>query len=406
MDHQATTPPVMRSPRYPEGQRWRGPGLLSVSVVALLALAACSKPEPPPEPIRAVRTMVVGSGQSQLAQELAGEVRARTESRLSFRVGGKLAERPVQLGDVVRKGQVLARLDPQDLKLIEQGALAAVQAAQVQADQAQADLKRFQGLRDQGFVSEAELERRASTAAAARAQLAQAQAQAGVQGRQTTYGQLVADASGVITAVEAEPGAVVSAGAPIVRLAWDGARDIVFSVPEDRVAALRALMGRQGALSVRLWADESRPWKATLREVSAAADPSTRTFQVKADLLTPAGVASPKLGQTGTVVLPGPALAGVVKLPLAALLQQQGRTVVWVLEPGTMQVKLQPVTLAGADGNEVVISGGLQPGQEVVTAGVHVLTAGQIVKRYGVATAAASTPAAAAPGAPASAASR
>jgi len=399
MDLRAAAFPALSTPVSRQGARWRGPAVAATAAAVLVVLTACSKPEPPPEPIRAVKTMVVGTGQSQLAQELAGEVRARTESRLSFRVGGKLVERPVQLGDAVRKGHVLARLDPQDLRLVEQGALAAVQAAQVQADQAQADLKRFQGLRDQGFVSEAELERRTSAAAAARAQLAQAQAQAGVQGRQTTYGQLTADAAGVITAVEAEPGAVVSAGAPIVRLAWDGARDVVFSVPEDRVAAVRALMGRQGALSVRLWADESRPWKATLREVSAAADPATRTFQVKADLLTPAGAASPKLGQTGTVVLPGPALSGIVKLPLAALLQQQGRSVVWVLEPGTMQVKLQPVTLAGADGNDVLVSAGLQPGQEVVTAGVHVLTAGQKVKRYGVATAAA-------PAAPAAAASR
>jgi RND family efflux transporter MFP subunit len=375
-------------------QRWRR-GL--VAMVAVGALVGCSKPEVAPEPVRAVRTMVVAHGVSQGGHELAGEIRARTESRLGFRVAGKLAERPVQLGDVVRKGQVLARLDAQDLQLVEQGAQAAVQAARVQWVQAEADLKRFQGLKDQGFISDAELERRSSAAAAAKAQLAQATAQADVQGRQTSHGVLTADAAGVITAVEAEPGTVVAAGTPVVRLAWDGPRDVVFSVPEDRAAAVRALLGKPGLLTVRLWADEALPLKATVREVAAAADPVTRTFQVKADVQQPPGAAPAKLGQTAVVVLPGAPVTGVIKLPLTAMLQQQGRTVVWVLDPKTSTVRQQPVTVAGAEGNEVLVSAGLSPGLEVVTAGVHVLTPGQTVKRFGAAPAAAATPPAAAP---------
>lgn len=367
-----------------------------VPLAFLGLLVACSKPEAPPEPIRAVRTQVVALGQGQQGQQMAGEVRARTESRLGFRVSGKLAERPVQVGDTVRKGQVLARIDAQDLQLVEQAAQAAVQAARVQANQADADLRRFQGLRDQGFISEAELERRASTAAAARAQLEQATAQAGVQGRQTTYGLLTADAAGVITSVEAEPGAVVSAGTPVVRLAWDGPRDIVFAVPEDRVADIRAVQGKAGLLGVRLWADESRVLKATVREVAAAADVATRTFLVKADVQVPAGMAAPKLGQTATVILAGPPVSSVIKLPMTALLQQQGRNMVWVLDAGTMTVKLQPVTVAGAEGNSLLVSSGLAAGQEVVTAGVHVLTPGQKVKRYVASVAAASSSPAAA----------
>jgi membrane fusion protein, multidrug efflux system len=345
--------------------------------------------------VRAVRSQVLVAGQAALSQEYAAEIRARTESRLAFRVGGKLIERPAQLGMTVKRGQVLARLDPQDLRLVEQSAEAGVLAADASATQADADLKRFKGLFDQGFISAAELERRQTAATSARAQLAQARAQAEVQGRQTVHGTLAADAPGVITAVEAEPGAVVSAGAPIVRLAWDGPRDIVFSVPEDRAAAMRALLGRPGTLAVRLWSDDSQRLRATVREVAAAADPTTRTFLVKADLVAPASDAAViKLGQTAAVTVDLPPVPGVIKLPLSALMQQQGKTAVWLLEPATMTVKVQPVVLGAAEGNEVMVAAGLVPGQEVVTAGVHVLTPGQKVKRW-------QAPAATVPGVPA-----
>lgn len=355
----------------------------SAGLLLLTLLGACSRTETAPEPVRAVRSVVVSAGQAAITQEYAAEVRARTESRLGFRVGGKLVDRPAQLGMVVTKGQVLARLDPQDLRLVEQSAQAGVQAAEANAVQAEADLKRFKGLFEQGFISAAELERRTTAVTSARAQLAQAKAQADVQGRQTAHGTLVADAAGVITAVEADPGAVVSAGTPIVRLAWDGARDIVFSVPEDRAAAMRSLLGRPGTLAVRLWSDDKQKLRARVREVAAAADPTTRTFLVKADLEA-AGpqAAAVKLGQTAAVTVDLPPVPGVIKLPLSALMQQQGKTAVWLLDPGSMTVKVHPVALGGAEGNEVIVASGLSPGQEVVTAGVHVLTPGQKVKRW------------------------
>lgn len=356
---------------------------LPVGLLVAASLVACSKTETAPEPVRAVRSVVVSAGQAAISHEYAAEVRARTESRLAFRVGGKLVDRPAQLGMVVKKGQVLARLDPQDLRLVEKSAEAGVQAAEANAIQADADLKRFKGLFEQGFISAAELERRTTAATAARAQLAQARAQADVQGRQTSHGTLVADAAGVITAIEADPGAVVSAGAPIVRLAWDGPRDIVFSVPEDRAATLRALQGRPGVLSVRLWSDEKQQLRATVREVAAAADPATRTFLVKADVeAAGAAAAGIKLGQTASVTVDLPPVPGAIKLPLSALMQQQGKTAVWLLEPASMTVKVHPVALGGAEGNEVIVAAGLTPGQEVITAGVHVLTPGQKVKRW------------------------
>jgi membrane fusion protein, multidrug efflux system len=334
-----------------------------------------------PEPVRAVRIVTLQAGTAGGAHEYAAEVRARTESRLGFRVGGKLIRRAVDPGDAVKKGQVLAQLDPQDLKLGQEAALGAVSAAEVNATLAAADLRRFRDLRDQGFISSAELERREATLKAAQAQLQQARAQAGVQGNQADYSTLRADAAGVITAVEVDIGAVVSAGAPVVRLAWDGPRDVVFSVPEDRVAAARNLLGKAGALQVRVWGSEAEPLRATLREVSAAADPATRTFLVKADV----GSAPLRLGQTVSVAVDMPPVPGVIKLPLTAVLEQQGQSVVWLLDKSSMTVKIQPIDVAGADGNEVVVAGGLQPGQVVVTAGVHTLSPGQKVTLYGTA---------------------
>lgn len=350
---------------------------LSLPLLAVLLLGACSRPAPVPEPVRAVRTQVVGADSAQLTREFAAEVRARSEQRLSFRVGGKLLVREVELGQRVRSGQVLARLDPGDLRLAEQAAQAAVVAARANQALAAADLKRFQDLHAQGFISAIELDRRQTTLQAAQAQLDQAQAQARVQGNQSAYAALTATAAGVVTGVEAEPGAVLAAGTPVLRVALDGPRDAVFFVPEDFVAELRAVQGRPGALRVKPWGSATA-LPATLRELAAAADPATRTFLAKADL----GAAAPELGRTATVLLPAPPLAGVNKLPLSAVMQRDGRTAVWLLDPSSMTVRAQPIEVAGAEGNTVLVAAGLSPGQAVVTAGVHVLNPGQKVRHY------------------------
>lgn len=369
------------------------PHLLRLAPPLLLAvlLSACGKQAAAPEPERAVRTQLVNAGVASASHEYAAEVKARVESRLSFRVSGKLLERRVNLGDAVKAGQVLARIDGQDLKLAEAAATAGVAAARTNRDQMGADYKRFVDLQRQGFISTAELERRDSAFKAAQAQLEQAKAQADVQGNQAAYAQLLADGAGVVTGVNAEPGQVLAAGTPVFSVALDGPRDIVFSVPEDQIARVKAAASLPGALKVRLWgSDKTAP--LTLREMAAAADPVTRTFLIKAD----AGKLDVKLGQSATVVLDLPQMAGVIKLPLAAVLQQEGKTAVWLLDPASMAVKAQPVQVGGAEGNDVVIAGGLSAGQEVVVAGVHVLAPGQKVKRYVPPRAAAAPPAAAA----------
>ena len=349
----------------------------AAALVLTLALAACSRPDPAPAPVQAVRTMTVSSDSAGGTHEFAAEVRARFESRLGFRVGGKMTGRAVELGQHVNAGQVLAQLDATDLKLSQEAALAASRAAQTNYELAAAEYKRYKGLLEQGFISSIELERREATLKAQKAQLDQALAQANVQGNQAGYASLTATAAGVITGVEADPGTVLAAGTPVVRLAHDGPRDVVFAVPEDGVAAFRALQGRPGVLKVRPWGTAT-PLPATVREVAAAADATTRTFQVKADI----GAAPLQLGQTVTVLVDLPRQEGITRLPLTAVMQQQGQTAVWLVDRSTMTVKVQPIAVAGADGNVVVVSAGLSPGQTVVTAGVHVLTPGQKVKLY------------------------
>lgn len=341
-------------------------------------LGACSKPEPKAEIIRAVRTVTVSPSAISGAQILSGEIRAEVESRLGFRVAGKIIKRLVEPGQVVKAGQVLMQLDANDYALAAQAATANKAAASVNRDQASADLKRFEELYNQGFISAAELDRRKTTLTASQASLDAANAQSQSQGNQTRYTTLVADAGGVVTAVEAEIGQVVTAGTPVLRLAKNGAREVVFALPEDQLKLVKP--GEE--VAVRLWADSEKKLTAKISEIAASADSVTRTYTVKAAMQGDAATqAAIKLGMTATVELPG-AASGVaaIKLPLAAVFEQQGKSNVWVFDAASSSVQAQAVQVAGADGNDALIAAGLKPGMQVVTAGVHVLQPGQKVK--------------------------
>lgn len=359
--------------------------LLALSIVAAAALlSACSKKEAAPEPMRAVKLVTVGEGRIESVQEYSGDVRARVESRLGFRVAGKIIKREVELGQHVKAGQVLARLDARDYQLSADAARAQLASATTQRDLAEANARRFRALRAQNFISAAEMERYEANLKAAQASLDQAKAQLSSQSNQENYTQLLADADGVVTSVEAETGQVVAAGTPVVRIAQDGARDAVFSVPEDRRSAIK--LGQ--AVKVRPWSDESRLIDALVREVAASADPATRTYLVKAALQ---GADLPALGSTVHVMPEGMGVSReaigsqAIKLPTTALRQEGGSgqgTAVWLYDAASSSVKLQPVQIASADGNEAVIASGLQPGMQVVATGVHVLTPGQKVTVY------------------------
>ncbi|MCF8210156.1 MAG: efflux RND transporter periplasmic adaptor subunit, partial [Rhodoferax sp.] len=190
------------------------------------------------------------------------------------------------------------------------------------------------------------------------------------------YTRLVADSSGVITAIDAEPGQVVAAGTPVLRIAHDGPRDIVFSVPEDRVSRLRV----GSPVVVRPWG-AGTDLKGSVREWSASSDPVTRTYGVKVTLDTKE---SPPLGSTVSVALqtPGAGERSVIKLPTSAVRQDGKSSAVWLLDPATLTVRSQPIEVATVDGNDVVVAAGLQPGMLVVSAGVHALSHGQKVTLY------------------------
>lgn len=355
--------------------------LKSIQIGAALAcasvlLAACSRPLPSPEPLRSVKLLTVGLQDMAASAEFAGEVRARVESRLGFRVAGKLVRRQAEPGQRVRAGDVLAQLDPQDYQLAAEAGRAQLAAAATNRDLAAADFKRFKELREQNFISGAELERREANLRAAQAQFEQAQAQLAGQGNQTAYTRLLADVTGLVTAVDAEVGQVVAAGAPVLRIAQDGPRDVLFSVPEDRVTAIK--IGSE--VEVRSWSGGAT-FKGRVREVGASADPVTRTFGIKVAI---DGASAPPLGSTVSVLPKALERSGaaVIKLPTSAFRQDGQTAAVWVLEAATMTVRLQPVQIATADGNDVVVAAGLQPGMQVVVAGVHVLSPGQKVTVY------------------------
>jgi RND family efflux transporter MFP subunit len=357
------------------------------AVGVALALSACSRQEAAQEPIRAVKLLTVGSSALNVQGEYAAEVRARIETRLSFRVGGKLVQRQAEVGQRVNAGQVLAQIDAQDYQLGAQAAMAQVSAAQTQRDLALSDFKRYESLKAQNFISGAELERREATLKAAEATLTQAKAQAQSQSNQANYTHLNATTAGVVTGIEAEIGQVVAAGQPVVRLAHDGPRDAVFSVSEQAVLAIKPGQAMQAVLS-----STGQVLQGRVREVGASADPVTRTYLVKLALDKAEQL---PLGATVNVLagqLPG-SQAAAIQLPTSALRQDGNATAVWVFDPASMSVRSQAVQVGPTEGNQVVIVSGLTPGQKVVSAGVHVLTAGQKVSEYGAAAQPAEQPA-------------
>lgn len=361
--------------------------LCALSIVgSALLLVACSRPEVAQEPVRSVKLITVSAQSLNVQGEYAAEVRARVESRLGFRVGGKLVQRQAEVGQVVQAGQLLALIDAQDYQLAAQAAQAQVGAAQSQRDVAQAEFKRFEALKNQNFISGAELDRRATALQSAQAQLIQAQSQAQAQANQAAYTRLTATASGVVTAVEAEVGQVLAAGQPVLRLAHDGPRDVVFSVSETTRMALKLGQTLRATLT-----STGQSVSGKVRELGASADPVTRTYGIK--LALDAAVRWP-LGATVNVSaadLPG-SQSGVIQLPTSALKEEAGQTVVWVLDEASMTVNTQAVQVGAVDGQQVSITSGLKTGQKVVSAGVHVLSPGQKVTVYAPASATTAAP--------------
>jgi RND family efflux transporter MFP subunit len=349
------------------------PGRLPLLALAAgLVLAGCTKPVEKVEEARPVRVVKVAAGSVEGGAEFSGEVRARVESRLGFRVGGKIVSRKVDVGTPVRRGQVLMQLDPRDLELAQAQANAALKAAESNRDLARAELKRYQDLREKNFVSQAVLDSKETAFKAAQASYDQAVAALRNQSNQAGYAVLVADADGVVTGVDAEVGQVVAAGTPVVRVAQLGEKEVVIGIPEDRVDAIKQAVEAR----VRTWARPEQVIPGKLRELSPVADPATRTYAAR--IAIPKAPEDVRLGMTAYVAFSEKSTDNAIRLPLNALFKDKSGTAVWVVENGA--VKLVPVQLAGTAGNEVLVAGGIEPGQTVVTAGVNQLKPGQKVR--------------------------
>jgi RND family efflux transporter MFP subunit len=346
----------------------------AAAILALALMSACSKDAPPPEDVRPVRALTLAAGGAQASTVFSGDVRPRYESRLGFRVAGKISARKVDVGTVVKRGTLLMQLDPQDLRLGQAQAQASLRAAQTNADLARAELKRYQDLRSQNFVSQAVLDQKVAAARSSQASVEAARAQLSEQANQTGYASLASDVDGVVTGIDAEVGQVVAAGTPVVRVARTDEKEVVIGVPEDQVDELR----QAGEVKVRLWADPQRSIPGRIREESPVADPATRTYTVKVSIPPSEEV---RLGMTAVVDIVRKADAGSaaqLRAPLSSLVQNKGSSAVWVIENGA--VRLQPVQVAGVAGNEVLLGGGVRPGQAIVTAGVNLLKNGQKVR--------------------------
>ena len=346
----------------------------ALTIAACLALAGCGKESPPAQDARPVNVIRVQPAPSEREFSYTGDVRARYETSLGFRVGGKLVSRQVEVGSTVARGQVLASLDPSDFRLNIEAQRSQLAAAEADYLQARDELERYRNLYQQKFVSAAEFDRRQNAYNVAKARFEQAQAQLGVSRNQSEYTVLRTDRDGIVTSLSAEVGEVVAAGQEVMRVAQLEEKEVLISVPEGRLDELR----RAREVQVSLWAAPEATFKGRIREVSPAADPVTRTYAVKVTIVDP----SPKvqLGMTANVFLQQGANGSVVRLPLAALYNDGDAPAVWVVDPDTQAVSLRPVTVARYTQDAVEISAGLAPGDVVVRAGVHKLSAGQKVR--------------------------
>ena len=345
-----------------KAQRFRA----SLMLAALSLVTACGKAPLPPEPLRPVLTAVLGERADDSAPAYSGEVRSRYETPLGFRIPGKIAARLVDAGARVKSGDVLMRLDPVDTALT-------AASAKAQLDLAQADVERYRELRGKNFVSQAVLDAKETAYKATKAQ-------ADLAANQSAYTELRADHDGVVAQVAAEVGQVVAAGQAVVRLARTDALEVAFAIPETRVQAVRSIK----VAEVSLWAEGSRRYPATLRELSAVADPLTRTYAARASILEPDEHVM--LGMTATVIFPGETggvgasgTASRINVPLTAIFQQDGKPALWVVA-ADQTISLRPVKVASFGEVTAVLESGVAVGERIVVAGVHKLTAGEKIK--------------------------
>jgi RND family efflux transporter MFP subunit len=349
--------------------------LRAVAVVAFLPfLAACDDhaASATAKPERPVQVQRVAFANENAAREFVGVVRARYETDLGFRVAGKIVTRVVNVGDCVQVGDVVVRLDPQDLKLQVESAEAEFVAATSNLHQAAADLDRYTTLKTRGWASVADFDRKKAANDEAEGRLERAKHSLDLAHNQLDYSDLKADADGVITATLAEPGQVVAIGQPVVRLAHRGEREAVVALPETSLTEAKS-----SKATVELWSGPERRFNASLRELSPQADAATRTYAARFTIDNPDD--SVALGMTATVTLSDRSDSSVAKLPLAAILNRGAGPSVFVVDESN-ELELRPVKVASFTGDSALVTSGVSDGDRVVTLGVQKLDVGQKIR--------------------------
>ncbi|GAD49720.1 putative efflux system protein [Caenibius tardaugens NBRC 16725] len=348
------------------------PLVLAAMSLAAGSLAGCGRGEQTAASPRTVETVVVAPASGAVSSVYSGQVVSRYSGNYGFRIGGMITERAVELGQQVRAGQMLARLDPQDVQVTVRSAAAQTSAAAAQSEAQVTDLARARRLLAEGFISQAEFDRLQAGTRSAQAQLRSARAQQTGADQQLSYTVLRASRAGVITAVHGDVGEVVPAGQPVVVVESPGTVEVATSVPEGEVARFRAAQ-----LGVRLWTTPSRIFPARIRTLSAAANAQTRTFDARIVFDAPPGTAA--IGSTAEVVIKEPVERQALRVPLAAITRQGQRSVVWVVSGDPATVQPRSVTIEATQDNDVLIASGIRKGEHIVSAGAHLLKAGEVV---------------------------
>jgi membrane fusion protein, multidrug efflux system len=346
---------------------------LALSLPAVV-LAACGASQPPADDARVVRTTTVTVDEGSRRSDYSGEVRARYESSVAFRVSGRIAQRLVEVGTRVHRNQPLARLDASDAELNVSAARAGLASAKSEYAQIELDFQRAQRLFERRFISQAEFDRDRVQMESARAKLTAAEADFSLASNQHSYTVLLAPQDGVVTELRAEAGEVVQAGQAIATIAADGEREVVVGIPESRLEEIRA--GRE--LQIELWARPGKRYAGRVRELAPMTDSATRQYTARIAIVD--RDAAIELGMTAHVRLAGQRGADVYRLPLTALYQKDGKSFVWIVAPDSL-AHLRQVEIADVAQDAIVIANGITAGDTVVTAGVHLLFEGQHVRR-------------------------
>jgi membrane fusion protein, multidrug efflux system len=351
-----------------------------LAILVVITLTACSRPASEPAQPRPVKTVLIGAESQAGWLQLAGEVKARYEARVGFRVGGKILRRHINVGDRIKTGTTIAELDATDYRLAAESIAAQLKAAQADFVFAQDDLQRYRELRDQQLISSAEFDRHETTTATLRERVATLRAQLEQAKNQVAYTRLAADHEGIVVAVLAEADQVVAAGQAVAVLARPDELEIAIDVPEDR----RDAFAQADAIDVSFWARPGAHLRGRLRELSASANPASRMYAARVSL--PARPEWVRLGMSATAQLRNPASTGHA-IPLSAVFQHYaeagGEARVWVVNPAGTAVSNMPIRLGAPTGENEVIVYGLVSGQRIVTAGTSRLHEGAPVKLLG-----------------------